>query len=79
MPHVKGWAKGQNGISIDRHCKNFNSSILSCHTVVSCVTIQNYVVEIFTMGVNGDSISPYLLQWAMIYSFGINTDFANRS
>ena len=23
---------GQNGIPIDRHCKNFNSLILSCHT-----------------------------------------------
>ena len=25
------------------------------------------------MGVNGDSILPYFLQWVMIYSFGINT------
>ena len=33
----------------------------------------------FIVAVNGDSIFPDLLQWAMIYSFGINTDFANKS
>ena len=27
---------------------------------VSCVTTQNYTVEIFTMAVNGESILPYL-------------------
>ena len=26
-----------------------------------------------------DSILPYLLTWVMIYSFGINTDFENKS
>ena len=31
------------------------------------------------MEVNGDSILAYRLQWVMIYSFGINTEFGNRS
>ena len=35
--------------------------------------------EFFTMAVNGDFILPYQLQWIMIYSFGINTDFGNKS
>ena len=29
------------------------------------------IVEMFAMEVNGDFILPYLLQWVMIYSFGI--------
>ena len=33
----------------------------------------------FTMAVNSYSILPYLLQWVMIYSFGINTVLGNRS
>ena len=28
---------------------------------------------------NGDSILPSWLTWVMIYSFGINADFVNRS
>ena len=31
-------------------------------------------LRIKLLKVNGDSILPYLLTWAMIYSFGINTD-----
>ena len=31
------------------------------------------------MAVQGNSILPCLLQWLMIYSFGINTAFGNKS
>ena len=31
------------------------------------------------MTVNGDSILPYLLTWVIIYLFGRDTDFGNRS
>ena len=46
---------------------------------VSCMTTGKQAVEIFTMAVKGDFILPDLLQWVMIYSFGINTDSGNRS